>query len=499
MSPTGCWPKALILSRSYSGRIAATLNAARKTLIDRSRSIEEPDHIGIDQLGNILKTPKESENDRIVIPKKKELEISLLPKEYYKMPFVDFDHNDCIEVSLTNQSQPLFTKYENYIGIKDKQTRSHWRPNKNLLQLMLEEPRTNKYPLKVYSRSFQYSKIVLPQTAFEIAVSEIKSIDDVEDVFDAIHSTLPRFSRTNIIHGLLMKLPTSPLLDILVKYVALRIDEFTISDIQQFIGVLIQNNKPGWPLLISRFDKINDRYSFMLKSGIPIKLEMLQGYIDTKDFQSAFECIKNLIHTEFVCPPSSVVGAYLDLVSSTASSLKAKFGSQKILFNAYSLPVAYTLKVKGVLNSDIVKTILHWTTKSEYPWFINYLKASPDYQMVMYKSAFDILNAYNDELTRYGKNKIGNSISLTNFINHMEVKSFDDKAKQLIALMYARFGSPLGVKLWLDQLDGECSESLKMKLVKGLESRGKHSFLDDELPGRSGTYRNEVIDYIEKL
>ncbi|QPG72731.1 hypothetical protein FOA43_000032 [Brettanomyces nanus] len=443
------------------------------------------------------------------IPSKKILESTLEQKENYRTPFIGFNYTDYLDVALTNQTQPLFTRYEEYISIKDSQARDYRHANKNFLDLMMDYSKRTFIPLNVLQRHFTCNQVSLPEDIEERVISQIYQANTPEQVSRlvlALADKLNRYTVANIVSGMLLYLlkekseQSASAIRSLAQYVAFEVVEFDQAEIEGLVGQLAINGEMDHAsLIISSFDKINGPATNFINSASPsIKLELFDGYTCSRSFQLASEYLESLIIVDKACPPTESIEKYLEMVSSIAGAIKSNFRSKKLVFNAYSSSVAYTMRVPGTLSAKLVKIIIPWLTKSEFPWFVNFLKLCPGYQNVMPKCAGKLLETYAKEIGRLDDSNVDKSISLTAFISQMEIpkSSFDSETKQLIATLYATFKSPIATKLWVDNLEKKADSDFINELIKLLKPNLKGSMIDQPLPGRLPSDSLRVIEQL---
>ncbi|VEU21402.1 DEKNAAC102468 [Brettanomyces naardenensis] len=419
---------------------------------------------------------------------------TLEQKEVYRTPFLSFNYTDCLNIALTNQSQSLFTRYEDYIGIKDNQIRDYSNPSKNLLDLMLEYPRRSQLRLTVLQNHFTSTHVSLPSSFQQETVSQLleaSTLGNVQQVIESLDKRLDRYTVANIISGMFDLLLQGDLsretvrgpVNLLSEYISLQVVEFDLLELESLICQLaLYGDTEEVKLIVSSFDKINEpNRTFLSSASQGLKLELFDAYTRGKDFQSAFKVFESLVAVNKSSPPAQSIENYLDLVSATANSIKSNFKNKKFVFNAYSAPVAYSLRLPGVLNERIAVLIMPWLTENEFPWFVNYLRLSPDYGKVVRKFSFSLIETYGKCMgTHSGKSSSDKAISLTAFINQMEIPldTFDDATKELISKLYAKFKSPLAARLWLDKLHAEPSDECTQEITRLLNEKKKVNFTD---------------------
>lgn len=412
---------------------------------------------------------------------------TLEQKENYRTPFVSFGYMDALNVALSGENQLLFTEYSDYASIKDEHVRDVRHLRKNLVDLLLEYPKRTAGDL-VVMKQLPVKRVVLPDDLADALTAELQSVESVEEISELIESyretKLQRYKVSDVVAALVSVLD-SP--SVLAKLVSWKIVDFEFPELAEIVTSFISRDLGSVQTIISSFEKINGKGSFLATATATLKLDLLVAFVEARDFQSAFQCLNSLMASK-VCPSPELTTDYIQLVSDTANAINSEFNDKKMVFNAYSTPVAKIMRTPEAMSSKMVSIIVPWLSDNELKWFVNYLRLCPDHNI-----------PYLELIQRFASTLQGmpvdNAIQLTAFIKSLGSDKFDRDTKVAIATLYAKYKSPLAVRIWIDSLQLTATESTE--LVKLLESASRSSvFATQQLPGRS---KEDIVSLMNEL
>ncbi|GMG29911.1 unnamed protein product [Ambrosiozyma monospora] len=468
----------------------------RRTFISTSVKLNTPDE-RILLLQSLLKySPKgnhtQDKQHPVEIPAKlpnAEGAESLLQRESYPFPFFAFSYTDALKVSLHRN---YFAKYLNYISVKSKRTRTDFKKNQTLVDLMLANHLNpaSLSKLKVFDHKEIDDVFTMFLKDITLSESQLKQFDGEVSSF----ITEITFSKRNdpyaALIGLLKQCMVDPEFEKLhlaqiYKEIAESMTRWDYNKIISLISQLIKYDQYNFlKEIIEIFEKHHGRPIMEILPPV-LKLKLFEFFTIQGHFQLAKDALISAVNVDRFAPSVEMVRQYLCLIDQVARKFDTTEENKRIIFNGCAISVTPLLLAYKPLAAlaEIFKISLSWISSfDELLLFLNFIPESKR-DLV---SPIDIISQFG----KFDNNKLNSAINLTSLIARFGTDyKFDDSTNKLIAQLYIKFESPIAAAHYLKKTTLTNEEQKKLsKLVSGF---GKES----PIPGVEQAH----IDNLAKL
>ncbi|KAG7719839.1 hypothetical protein KL949_001418 [Ogataea haglerorum] len=402
------------------------------------------------------------------LPEKIPVPQSLEEKETYRNPFVRFRLNDVLQSSIRFR---LPTKYRDLINVKEPTPRGPDFLKTDLVDLFLART-GGKHPTRfrtIHSPEASPAIIFPPDVCRKI--QNMSSSYDVDQIIQHLAAELKRYSRFDIVCGLLSLTKVLPQ-ESEQKVVEHSLKTFEIID-QSETTVLLQElmkleNFDYVQQAIDKMNKLDPSRDFPRDATSQLQACLLEFAIKHRKFQFAAQMLTCLLEKRLV-PTPDILEKYAKLVKDTAMSVDADISSRRIVFMAYATPLARALQHQtNTISRSLVQNITLWLSIHELFWFLEFLKHTGA-----------VVNGINSAIIeQHGRlakksSAIDNALTLTSLIGHLrkhKFEPFDDNCRKLIISQYCKFKSPIAAQWWIDSLREPLSADETSQIIRDIKA-----------------------------